>query len=179
MAERTESEFSSNVSNPHAVIMRQLAVIITGSFWGLLCLYFAVRDLRWRIKARRWPTTPGRIVDRESSFAFHQKGGPDTGVGQDVYSSTIKFTYIVEGATYVGDCLYPNMKRNLGDPTIVQRVLKRLPEEPPVHYDPSNPSRGFLLFPPLGPTAFALIGAMLCLGVAIWAGLGFPGGRFQ
>ena len=159
--------------------MRQLAVILTGAFWGLLFLYFAVRDLRWRIKARRWPTTPGRIVDRESHFAFHQKGGPSSGPGEDVYSSTIKFAYTVAGTTYAGDCLYPNMKRNLGDPSLVRRVLERLPEEPPVHYDPAAPSRAFLLMPPLGPTAFALFGAGLCLATVIWAALGFPGGRFQ
>ena len=159
--------------------MRQLAVIITGSFWGLIFFYFAVRDLRWRIKARRWPTTPGRVVDRESHFAFHQKGGPLTVMGQDVYSSAIKFTYIIEGTTYTGECLYPNMRRNLGDPSLVRRVLERLPEKPPVHYDPAAPSRAFLLLPPPGPTAFAILGAALCLATAIWAALGFPGGRFR
>ena len=121
---------------------------ITCWFWGLLMWLFFWSAFKWRLKGSRWPTVPGKILDREQHFLYHSKAGRVGDPGRDVYAGSVKYTYAVHGVTYTGDTLYANEKTR-GDKYELEYIFKKLPEEPPVHYKPENPAQSFLLYPRL------------------------------
>jgi Protein of unknown function (DUF3592) len=128
----------------------------------LWAAWFVAREVR---RTSRWPTTPGRILARGL-------GEPMGGPGRS-YLPAVRYTYAVDGRTYTNDQVYV-LRRTGGLADRMRRLVDGLPDPVPVHYDPADPSRSFLLAQPrssfwvpavLG-TAITLVGF---LKVLVWA----------
>ena len=144
---------------------------------ALLSLFFGVLSFGFgshvfaKIRAERaWPTVPGTIVER----------GVGEAMGQGrVYMPHVKYTYSVAGKDYANDQVYL-IRRTGGLRDVIQKLVDGLPATVPVHYDPADPSRSFLLKNPLvtvwllfGFGVFATLYALAQL-LVIWAGSGKP-----
>ncbi len=140
-------------------------------FYALLTLLIGAATLwaagfvaREVLRTRGWPTTPGRIVARGLGEPM---GGPGRG-----YLPLVRYTYEVGGRTYANDQVYV-LRRTGGLADRMRRLAEGLPDPVPVHYDPADPSRAYLLpqpqssfwVPAVLGTAITLVGL---LRVLVW-----------
>ena len=103
-----------------------------------LCFYAARHTTRATREARRWRTTEGRVLER----------GVGQALGDHLYAPHVKYTYTVAGTTYTNDQVY--VVRGTGAlADKVQALVDALPAVLPVHYDPKDPRRSYLLMNPM------------------------------
>jgi hypothetical protein len=123
---------------------------------------YVYRELRIN---RRWPTVPGKILERGV-------GDPLPGMTR-VYLPIVKYSYSVGGRDYTNDQVYLIRKTGNLAP-VIRQLVDSLPDPVPVHYDPQDPSRSYLLVNPMqtvwviyGFAALAIILGLLRL-LVIW-----------
>jgi hypothetical protein len=98
-------------------------------------------------RCRDWPSVPGRILERGV--------GAPMGTPGRSYLPHVRYTYSVAGKEYTNDQVYV-IRRTGGLADAMQRLVDRLPDPVPVHYDPEDPARSYLLVNPMG-TVWILI----------------------
>jgi Protein of unknown function (DUF3592) len=110
-------------------------------------------------KGRGWPTVQGKISERRLETAAQLRSR--------AYEPRATYTYVVDGVSYTNDQVYL-MKGTSGTARSMQALLDGLPETVTVHYDPSQPSRSYLIVNPRS-TSWIMVGAAalaLLLGLA-------------
>jgi hypothetical protein len=125
---------------------------------GAVSLWMA-RHIFTRVRgARGWPTVPGAIVERGV-------GGPMGTPGRS-YLPRVKYTYAVAGTQYTSDQVY-TVGRVGGSVAWVRRLVDGLPDPVPVHYDPRDPTRSYLLVNPAWPVWVLVVfgGVLLVVGL--------------
>jgi len=105
-----------------------------GMVWFACYAWIRVR------RARTWPTVPGRILER--GVGALMRGRPPA------YRTHLKYTYSVAGQDYTSDQVF-FMAVHGGGREQVQQFVDGLPAPLPVHYDPQNPARCYLLLHPM------------------------------
>jgi hypothetical protein len=124
-----------------------MALALLTLFFGLLALWFG-RTAYMKIHAeRRWPTVQGKVLERGVGAAM--------GRGR-TFMPHAKYTYWVAGKEYVNDQVYL-IRRSGGLHDQIQKLVDGLPDPVPVHYDPKDPARSYLLVNPMG-TVWLLFG---------------------
>ncbi|MDP2307174.1 MAG: DUF3592 domain-containing protein [Pseudomonadota bacterium] len=133
--------------------------------FGALGLWYARRlysDVR---VGRAWPTVPGTILERRvgAPMKAHRRS----------FLPYVKYTYTVSGQAHTNDQVYliPNTG---GYADRIQQLVDSLPSPVPVHYDPKDPARSFLIVNPMGIIwiLFTFGGGALLLGLMLlftWA----------
>jgi hypothetical protein len=125
---------------------------------GVVAIGFAHRLHRERKAKRAWPTSPGKILERGV-------GEPMRSVSR-AYLPRVKYAYSVGGKDYVNDQVYV-IRRTGSLKSSVQKLVDRLPDPVPVHYDPDDPTKSYLLENPRSTTWI-----LVCFGiVALLVGL--------
>jgi hypothetical protein len=106
-----------------------MGLIVTGS------IVAAVSAHRTRRRVLAWPTTPGKIVEREVIPATR----PTLGTPGYRWEPRVKYSYSVGGVGFLGTRIYPE-----GAPIHTkdssQKFLDALPEQVAVRYDPQDPA---------------------------------------
>lgn len=144
----------ATVALPVVFVMVAIAWIVVGASSG-------VRGLM----THRWPTATGQITEQRLATRFDDASGP-----------TIRYTFEVNGQTYVGDGIQFGAWGNKRT-----RVLREHPvgTDVTVRYNPSDPSQAVLI---AGPSANVLIffaAAAMFIGGAIAIRLIAPRIRWQ
>jgi hypothetical protein len=104
-----------------------------------------------------WPTTPGRVLER----------GLGPALGNNSYMPLVRYSYTVDGREYTNDQVYL-VRRSGGLAAQMRRLVDRLPDPVPVHYDPQDPGRSYLVANPRGMywLVLGVAGLALLLGLA-------------
>lgn len=118
-----------------------MALFLLSLVFGGGALWFARRLYAQIRVGRAWPTVTGTILARGV-------GAPMKAHGR-MFLPHVEYTYDVAGTAYTNDQVY--LVRDTGDrrPRI-QKLVDDLPSSLPVHYDPADPSRSFLLVNRMG-----------------------------
>ncbi|HEX9990524.1 MAG TPA: DUF3592 domain-containing protein [Chloroflexia bacterium] len=102
---------------------------------GIMAFWFAYYLAREARRVRNWPTVYGEMLERGVE-----------GVGQR-YRPRVKYRYSAEGKDYVSDQFYSTGKP-YGLESTIQKLVDGVPDPVPVHYDPQNPARSYLVLTP-------------------------------
>ena len=108
---------------------------------GAFALYALKGNREERAEMLGWSTAPGRITDRtlERSAAMTTKGGY-------TYTPAFRYAYSVDGVEYSGDTR--DLSYSSGSNRwIAKRMMARVPDAPPVLYDPTDPAKSALTPP--------------------------------
>ena len=140
-------------------------------FFSGVAFYIASYASRKIRRECTWPTVPGEILERGVG---KQMGGR----GRN-YLPHVKYTYSVGGAEYTNDQVY--LIRGTGNlHDTIQRLVDGLPNPVPVHYNPADPSRSYLLINGMGIAwiafffgVFALLLGLILLFVQVVKLLGW------
>lgn len=109
-------------------------LIVTTALAGL-ALYYAHYVRAGLRKGRGWPTTQGKILER----------GVGKALGRQTYAPHVKYSYTVEGKSYVSEQVYAvGYSGNTVDK--VKEMVAELPDPITVHYNAQHPEQAFLLF---------------------------------
>ena len=128
---------------PYLADPKQAPFVAAAGGFGLLVLLFAigVTGIVW--KARRWPTTPGRIVsaDVEEYLATDSNQRLRT-----QYKSSVVYAYEVNGRRYQGDRVNLGITISATVPGLAQRTANKYPvgRAVTVYYNPENPGEAVL-----------------------------------
>lgn len=129
---------------------------------ALWMAFYVSREVR---AGRDWPTVPGKILER--------KVGEPMGTRGRSYLPYVRYTYRVDGREFTNDQVYL-IRRTGGLADEMQKLVDGLPDPVPVHYDPEDPQRAYLLVNPMG-TFWILIafgaGALLLGGLQLLVAL--------
>ena len=123
-------------------------------FYPLLTIFFGVVGL-WiarygyaRVReARDWPTVQGHILERGV--------GEPMGSGR-AYLPYARYVYSVGDVDYTNDQVYL-IRGTGGLADSMYRLVDGLPDPVPVHYDPAQPARSYLLSQPMGTLRIAAV----------------------
>lgn len=143
-----------------------MALALLSLLVGVVTLGFGRHVLAKLRKERAWPTVPGKILERGVGGAM--------GRGR-TYMPHAKYTYVVAAKEYTNDQVYL-IRRTGGLRDQIQKLVDGLPDPVPVHYDPQDPSRSFLLTNPMS-TVWVMFGfggfaVLMAFGrlLVVWAG---------
>lgn len=137
---------------------------------GFLSVGFGIHVLSKIRRERGWPTVPGKIMDRGVGEAM--------GHGR-TYMPHVKYTYAVGGKDYTNDQVYL-IRRSGGLKDKMQELVDGLPDPVPVHYDPQDPARSYLLTNPMITVwimfGFGILSVLWALAqlLVFWTGGGKP-----
>ncbi|MDP2312994.1 MAG: DUF3592 domain-containing protein [Pseudomonadota bacterium] len=121
--------------------------LLTFAFGALA--FWAARHIYGEVRARRdWPTVSGRILERGV-------GAPMKAHGRS-YIPHAKYVYTVAATEYTNDQVFL-VRGTGGRREWNERLVAGLPDPVPVHYDPADPARSYLLVNPLG-VVWVLVG---------------------
>lgn len=149
-----------------AALERLVPPLLGLAVWGGLTLWLA-RQIWLSRRSRRWPATPGRILDARVEFDPWR-------VQRIRAAASVRYEYEVGGRTYQGRRLRFGGSLNL-DPVRAGRDTARYPRGHvvPVRYDPRRPSRSTLdSSPPRQAYLLLVIGLFMVLAI-LGALLGF------
>lgn len=131
-----------------------MLLTVVAAFIGAVALSMGVKMALASARAQSWPTVPGRVLEKSV--------GRTIGRGR-THALRVKYVYAVEGKDYesarvhlLGEVGYPD----------AQARIDALPDPVPVHYDPADPSRSFLLPMPASTTWIAIVLGAVVLAVA-------------
>ena len=139
-------------------------------FFGILAVGFG-RHVFAKIRSERsWPTVPGKVLERGVGGAM--------GRGR-TYMPHVKYTYAVGAKEYTNDQVYL-IRRTGGLHDAMRELVERLPDPVPVHYDPKDPTRSYLLTNPMSTVwilmVFGVVTILMALGqlLVVWGRTGTP-----
>jgi hypothetical protein len=90
-----------------------------------------------RAEMLEWPRVPGRITDR----TLERSTG--TAKGGVVYTPAFRYAYSVDGVAYTGDTRDVSYSSG-SNRWMATRMLAKVPDAPPVLYDPADPAKSTL-----------------------------------
>lgn len=125
------------------------------AFIGAVALSMGVKVARETARTRGWPTVPGRVLAKSV--------GRSIGRGR-TNALRVKYAYSVEGKDYESERVHPLGEVGYHD---AQARIDALPDPVPVHYDPTDPSRSFLLPMPGSTTWIAIVFGAVVLAVSV------------
>jgi hypothetical protein len=134
-----------------------MALFLLTLFFGATALWFARRVYTEIRAGRDWPTVPGTILERGI-------GEPMKAHGR-MFLPHVKYTYSVAGAVHTNDQVY-QVRNSGGYPTRIRKLVDSLPNPVPVHYDPTDPSRSYLV---ANPTSIVWILVIFGVGAILFA----------
>jgi hypothetical protein len=126
-----------------------------------VCLYDGIMLVRESSARQRWPTTPGRLLERQVEAV-------NPGSRSTLYRSAPRYRFTVDGQEFTGGEQF-SRGGQVGTRAAMQRLVEALPDEPDVHYDPRDPSRSFLVLTPSpwGMLTLSIGIAALALGIGM------------
>jgi len=127
---------------------------VVAAFIGAVSLSMGVKTARESARTRGWPTVPGRVLSKEV--------GRSIGRGR-THALRVKYAYSVAGKDYESARVHPLGEVGYPD---AQARIDALPAAVPVHYDPADPSRSFLLPMPASTTWIAIVFGAVVLAVS-------------
>ena len=117
---------------------------LAGSF-GLLIggvgLWAGLRALKSRAVLNRWPTTPGRVIERGTFRPEYASGPPAFS-----HAALVRYAYQVGGKDFVNDRIQPKRIQQPRHNTEewAQKIAAGFPDDVIVHYNPEDPGESFL-----------------------------------
>lgn len=130
---------------------------------GLTLIISAARQLSKADEARKWPTTPGKVItlDAEEHVYRHRRkhGGTRT---RRRYEPKIEYEYVVDGLHYLGNRVgFGNYQLKLN---AAKALLARYATGPVVvHYHPHDPNQAVLDTQATGTAAGLVMGFIFIL----------------
>jgi hypothetical protein len=120
-------------------IILPIAMIVMGPFG----IYKGVHDaIRFFSQVKGWPTTPGVIT--VSNLSFHTQADDMTAgkMSSNLYYSTVKFKFNVDGKEYESDKITWGAEFRSNDQRLIEKEIADYPlgKQITVHYNPENPS---------------------------------------
>ena len=121
---------------------------------GTVALWTGIKQLRNRAKLNRWPTSPGRVVER-GTFR------PDIATATQSafrYAPLIKYSYEVNGQEFTSNCVHAKriQQPQHGTQKWARAKADSFPEEVLVHFNPDDPGESFLI-----ETSRVMLGALI------------------
>jgi hypothetical protein len=109
---------------------------------GLVGLWTGVRQLRNRAVLDRWPTTPGRVVER-GTFRPNIASATQSAFR---HAPLVKYVYEVSGRKFTSDQIRAKRIQQPRQNTQqwAQKQAASYPDEVSVHYNPEDPGESFL-----------------------------------
>jgi hypothetical protein len=145
------------------VSLGSVALALLWLFMGTVAWWFAFHMFRRVRHERNWPTVPGAILERGVGYTPGSTIPPGEPLRATFrYYPHVKYAYSVAGKEYVNDRLYL-VGRTYGSGGVMQRLVDRLPNPVPVHYDPADPARSYLLVPPMWPVWISVTAGAVAL----------------
>ncbi len=120
-----------------------------------LAFWISARMRRDVNKSRNWPAVTGKIV---------QRGIETLQTDARSFTPKVKYSYTVAGKEYAGQQVY-RTGRVGSNRQPAQRLVDRLPDSVPVHYNPENPDEAFLL---ANPSRIFWIAAAFGVAAFVW-----------
>ena len=120
-----------------------------------LAFWISARMRRDVNKSRNWPAVTGKIV---------QRGIETLQTDARSFTPKVKYSYTVAGKEYAGQQVY-RTGRVGSNRQPAQRLVDRLPDSLPVHYNPENPGEAFLL---ANPSRIFWIAAAFGVAAFVW-----------
>jgi len=122
--------------------------IIAGSFClliGIVGLWTGLRALKIRAALDRWPTTPGRVIERGTFKPDYASGPPAF-----QHAPLVKYVYHVAAREFSSDRIHPKQIQQPRHNTVAwaQKKAQSFPDNVTVHYNPADPSESFLVQTP-------------------------------
>lgn len=128
---------------------------VVGAFFGAVALSMGIKVSRESARTRSWPTVPGRVLAKSVGRTIGR--GP-------AQALRVKYAYTVDGKELESERVHPLGEVGYPD---AQAKIDALPDPVPVHYDPKDPSRSFLLPMPRSTTWIAVVFGAVVLAVSI------------
>lgn len=122
--------------------MEWIAAGIFGLLIGVVGLWTGLKQLNNRAKLNRWPTTPGKVVER----GVYQPNIPSLGPPAFRYAPFVKYVYQVDGKEFINDSVHPKRIQLPGISTYkwAQKKAASYPDEVTVHYNTADPTESYL-----------------------------------
>jgi len=134
---------------------------------GATALWTGIKQLRNRAVLRRWPTTPGKVIERGTYQPYIATATQSA----FRYAPLIRYNYEVNRQTFTNESIHPKRMQQPrhGTKKWAQAQADSFPEAVLVHYNPQDPGEAFLnetsrllLFGLIAAALFAfLFGVML------------------
>jgi len=120
--------------------------IISGVFSlliGTVGLWTGLKQLRNRGALNKWPTTKGRVFERDT----FQPDIPALGPPAFRHAPLVKYVYYVGGKEFTNDRIRPKRIQQPQHNTKewAQKTANTFPDEVTVHYNPEDPGESFLV----------------------------------
>ena len=119
--------------------MKRVVFAVVVLLAGAGSVWLAVQYARTVRVGRDWPTVEGKILER----------GVGEPMGHQRYRPHVRYRYVVDGKTYENTQVYA-IKDSGELEDHAEELVRSLPDPVPVHYDPTDPSRSFLILNPSG-----------------------------
>jgi len=121
-------------------VTKRLLIALLFVVMGGVALYIAFYVSSEIRRGKDWPTTPGKILERRVGERMATRG-PN-------FLPYVKYSYTVDGTSYVNDQVY--LIRKTGDlEDKIKKLVDALPDPVPVHYNPKQPSEAYLIINPM------------------------------
>jgi hypothetical protein len=109
---------------------------------SLVGFLISFRSLRLYNRVKNWRSTRGKLI---SSETYTPKMA--TGEGPGGLALRIKYTFDFEGEQHTGNAFHA-MELEGGErsytPGLAKKIMKKIPENPVVFFNPDNPSQSFI-----------------------------------
>ena len=116
-------------------MVKRVVLLVVIAALAALALYYAHYVRAGLRTGRGWPTTQGKILER----------GVGQALGRHVYAPHVKYSYTVDGKSYVSEQVYAvGYSGNTVDK--IENMVDEMPDPITVHYNPEHPEQAFLLF---------------------------------
>ena len=139
--------------------MEWIAAGIFGLLIGVVGLWTGLKQLHNRAELNRWPTTPGKVVER----GVYQPNIPSLGPPAFRHAPFVKDVYQVDGKEFTNDSVHPKRIQLPGISTYkwARKKAASYPDEVTVHYNTADPTESYLKQTSL--TALVIVVTVSCL----------------
>ena len=122
--------------------MEWIAAGIFGLLIGVVGLWTGLKQLKNRSELNRWPTTPGRVMER----GVYQPNIPSLGPPAFRHAPLVKYVYHVDGKEFTNNCISP---KRIQLPAIntykwAQKKAASFPDAVMVRYNSADPTESYL-----------------------------------
>src|SRR5689334_11839162 len=131
-----------------------------GLLIGAVGLWASLRALKFRAALDRWPTTPGRVIERGTFQPEYASGPPAFR-----YAGLVRYAYQIDGKDFVNDRIQPKRIQQPRHNTDAwaQRIAAGFPDDVMVHYNPEDPGESFLVQTSKGTLYLAVGGSCVAI----------------
>jgi hypothetical protein len=122
--------------------MEWIAAGIFGLLIGVVGLLTGLKQLKNRSELNRWPTAPGKVVER----GVYQPNIPSLGPPAFRHAPLVKYVYQVGGKEFTSDSIHPKRIQlpRVSTHKWAQKKAQSYPDDVVVHYNTGDPTESFL-----------------------------------